>query len=555
MVNQTPIMERAEEPNTVDFQSILRGLPDSLNMPGPSLLYRLGLLLVAIFMVLLPLLYLGLIGLLIYGVYYHAVNHAGILSSDHGGLISRLLVYLTPIVAGGIAAFFMFKPLFARPAQATESYGVTPEQEPLLFEYIGRLCALLGAPVPVRVELDCAVNASASFAPGHSSLLTRKLVLTIGLPLAAGLDLRQLTGVLAHEFGHFSQAAGMRLTFVIRTINAWFYRVVYARDEWDEWLATTARESDWRIAAVLQAAKATVWLSRRVLWCLATIGNFVSCFMLRQMEFNADGYEIRLGGSRNFEATCLKMAELNLGWEHISENYSRLWRAGHPADDIPRLVAAGTFFVSPDARNEMAEKLLSRKSAFFDTHPSNAARIAAARRAASPGAFGTESPSSALFADFAEICRAVTRFQHEQVLGRPVPPECLVKTDALLNGIKQDRAASLAIESYLGQAWTSLRALPLGESDGVEIPALNDCQAGMLRAKAEMERLRPAAEQATQRFLGTEERIIETRNAARRGDGVLWFDDHISHHLASSVSPPRAPLGLPRPSRALMRAG
>ena len=55
------------------------------------------------------------------------------------------------------------------------------------------------------------------------------MVLLIGLPLAAGLSLRQFAGVLAHEFGHFSQGFGMRLTYVIRSINIWFMRVVYER--------------------------------------------------------------------------------------------------------------------------------------------------------------------------------------------------------------------------------------------------------------------------------------------------------------------------------------
>jgi Zn-dependent protease with chaperone function len=36
------------------------------------------------------------------------------------------------------------------------------------------------------------------------------LVLVIGLPLAAGMSMRQVAGVLAHEFGHFAQGAGMR---------------------------------------------------------------------------------------------------------------------------------------------------------------------------------------------------------------------------------------------------------------------------------------------------------------------------------------------------------
>ncbi len=46
---------------------------------------------------------------------------------------------------------------------------------------------------------------------GLLSFLGHDLVLTLGLLLiAAGLTERELAGVIAHEFGHFRQGAGMR---------------------------------------------------------------------------------------------------------------------------------------------------------------------------------------------------------------------------------------------------------------------------------------------------------------------------------------------------------
>ncbi len=37
------------------------------------------------------------------------------------------------------------------------------------------------------------------------SLWGNDLVLTIGLPLVAGLSAKEFAGILAHEFGHFTQ--------------------------------------------------------------------------------------------------------------------------------------------------------------------------------------------------------------------------------------------------------------------------------------------------------------------------------------------------------------
>ena len=67
--------------------------------------------------------------------------------------------------------------------------------------------------------------------PRPLGVFKKDLVLTIGLPLVAGLSIREFGGVLAHEFGHFAQGGGMRLTALVRFVNGWFARVVYERDE------------------------------------------------------------------------------------------------------------------------------------------------------------------------------------------------------------------------------------------------------------------------------------------------------------------------------------
>ena len=88
--------------------------------------------------------------------------------------------------------------------------------EPVLFEFVNHLCGIVGAPQPTQIDVTNDVNAAASFESGLLTVVALRLKLTIGLPLVAGMTLRQFTGVLAHEFGHFSQGTGMRLTYVIR---------------------------------------------------------------------------------------------------------------------------------------------------------------------------------------------------------------------------------------------------------------------------------------------------------------------------------------------------
>src|SRR5208282_3052405 len=107
---------------------------------------------------------------------------------------------------------------------------------------VDKVCGLVNAPVPKRVDINCDVNAAAGLRRGWlSAMVGNDLVLTIGMPLAAGLTAEEFAGVLAHEFGHFGQGVGMRLTYVVRSINLWFLRVVYQRDSWDVWLANSTK--------------------------------------------------------------------------------------------------------------------------------------------------------------------------------------------------------------------------------------------------------------------------------------------------------------------------
>ena len=124
--------------------------------------------------------------------------------------------------------------------------------------------------------------------------------------------MQQFAGVLAHEFGHFTQGWGMRLSYVIRSISLWFTRVVYERDAWDQKLIDWSRTGEVRIQAVVMLVRFSVFVTRKVLWVLMMAGHAVSGILLRQMEHDADMHEILLAGSPTFESTCRRLAVLNV---------------------------------------------------------------------------------------------------------------------------------------------------------------------------------------------------------------------------------------------------
>jgi Zn-dependent protease with chaperone function len=421
-----------------------------------SLTYRFALAVVAVAMLVLPVIYISAIVGAAWLVWWHATTNISLLDRVSTGSV---LVYATPIVVGTCVVFFMVKPILARPARKSDPVRVSADEEPRLFAFIAQICGQVGAPMPQRVQVDCQVNASAGFLPGPLSVVNRDLVLTIGLPLAAGLSVRELGGVLAHEFGHFAQGGAMRLTTVVRGVNAWFARVVYERDHWDEKLAQWSKEVDGRVAIVLLLARGSVWLSRGVLFGLMMAGHAISCFMLRQMEYDADSYEVKFAGSAAFARTAARLRELNAGAQLSYNDLRHAWQQrALPAD-------LATFMVQrsgqiPDALRTQLHGVAQAKTGVFDTHPSDADRVRAADASATAGVLvGGDETATTLFRNFETLSSETTRHHYMHDLGLEVDESSLVGVGNVMEETRRRERSLHAVEQFLGERRSLLRPL------------------------------------------------------------------------------------------------
>jgi Zn-dependent protease with chaperone function len=408
--------------------------------------YRAALGLVAVAMVLLPGLYLGLIGLIGWATCWHATAHRGWLAA---GGSAPVLLYVTPLLVGGIVILFLIKPLFTRPAHREATLALDHVAHPEFFRFLGELCRAIGAPLPARVDVDCAVNASASLRDGFGSLGRHDLVLTLGLPLAAGLSVRQLGGVLAHEFGHFTQGGGMRLSYLVRTINFWFARVVYERDALDLQLDEWARDADFRLALLLQLARGAVWLSRRVLHGLMLLGHAVSCLLMRQMEYDADRVETQVSGSAGFVATSRRLTHLHAGATLALTRLAELWRERRLPDDFPEFIRHAADSLDETVRQQIDAATDTDVTDLWDTHPATSDRMRAAERLGEPGVCQHDLPARVLFGDFSDLCRTVTRAHYQTALGLEVPAASLVSVAELIGQTEVREAELQALRDYL----------------------------------------------------------------------------------------------------------
>jgi len=492
-VAQSVAAKRAAEVTrpTLTPAEILTAFRGEIVPVRPSLLYRLWILLVATVMIVLPIIYLGIVAAASYALYYHATRDIVVFQTVRNAR-AALFVYVGPLVVGGVLLAFMIKPLFARPAQQRKPRSLDPSQEALLFAFVDGVCISVGAPRPSRIDVDCQVNASASFQGGTLSLLSGNLVLTIGLPLVAGLSLRQFAGVLAHEFGHFSQSAGMRLTYLIRSINLWFARVVYERDEWDETLAAWAREQNIYSIVVINLARLVVWLTRRVLWLLMVIGHVISSFMLRQMEFDADRYEARMVGGDVFESTMKQLNVLNVAYQGAYVDLAESWKEGRLADNLPKLVMANVAQIPARVLDELDKVIATRKTRILETHPADKDRVANARAQKSAGVFKLEGPATDVFRSFDALSRSVTLDHYRGVFGQHVSKECLHPVVEVVRGQESVLEGNKALSLFFMGTFNPLRALEL-PAEAPHAPAdlkaarrrLEQCRIGMESALKE----------------------------------------------------------------------
>jgi Zn-dependent protease with chaperone function len=446
------------------------------------LFYQFGLLLVAGAMVLLPGIYLASIGLVAYGVYYYA-THVDPGSNATG--TQYFFGYLAPIFFGSAFCLTLFKTFLARRPKPPAPCIISRQDAPEFFELLERLCRTLKAPMPDKVLVDCRINASA----GYGSLFGRDLRLTVGLPLAAGLDLREFTGVLAHELGHLSQKTAMRLNFVINWTNGWFARAVYERDIWDYRLALFTRMSPGIIKVFLLTGQLGIWLSRRVLWVLMVAGRGISCFMMRQMEYDADRCEIKIAGTDSFVLTVQRLSDLNLAFERTMMHMKKTWKQHRQLyDRLPELLLTRAREISSNASEKALNEALQKKTRLFDSHPAPNKRIARAKKANEPGILAPQSrPAASLFPQFDRLSREATTNQYRIWLGPAFQPHDLVALEDNVEQTAHDAGADPeAIKRYFMGVEDEWRWLILSPDKVLTNFAEDSAREGITKAKQQM---------------------------------------------------------------------
>lgn len=434
---------------------ILAGFSGRLAPVPVSIRYRAGLAVVALAMVLLPLVYLALLAGALAGAWLYVTRVWPLVGDISSGQL-KVVVGGGPPLALLVVAFFLAKSIWPRRREEPPHLVLERAEEPLVFAFVERLAREVGAPVPREIRVDLAVNASAGPRRGALSLWRRDLVLTLGLPLTAGLPLQQMAGVVAHELGHFAQRHALFLTYLIRSVNGWFHRMAEERDPLDAQLEQARDGEGWIGKLFAQLAIYGLWTSRACLRALMRLGHVIGSYQMRQMEFDADRYEARLAGTAAFEATTRNLQTLGTAYQMSFADLGSLWREGR-LPDLPELVVLHHRRLPPEVATAVDEHLATARTGPYDTHPSDPERIASARREPQAGIFHSDLPATALFRDFGALSRRASLGYYREILGPEVDTADLVSADSVMAWRDREEALERAFESGFGNAaWNDL---------------------------------------------------------------------------------------------------
>ncbi len=453
--------EPARQGTSGDPLEALQALARSgLKCPPPSREYVRQLVLVTLCCLLVPVLYLALMAGLGLGLVWY-LGHVHEFLGDLGSLWLQLLAYGVPALSGGILLLFLARPLFLGSASEAEPLELDLAAEPRLAAVIQQLCQAIGLNPPVAVLLSNEVNASVHFEHGWRGFFSDRKVLTIGMPLVAGLSAQQFVGVLAHEFGHFGQRLGMRCHFLINRVNAWLESRAHFSDPWDERLAAWQEQGLWwgwqlAIRVAQQGIALTRLLMRGGFWLSFRVSRALS----RQMEFDADRYETLVAGSATFRRTALRLRVLGESLAAVERQNARAWRERRLLRDIPEACMLQAESLDAGILCQLEQRLEESATRYWDSHPADLERIRHSEALRAPGHLHDERPAALLFADFAALCRCVTQAWYAE-RGLDHREEQLLDSQAILQlNARRDQALE-QLHEWTGRQWRPLPWLAL----------------------------------------------------------------------------------------------
>lgn len=408
LASRSAVADTATSASAEDRRTqVLDPLAGEIERPKAPFFFRLRMMLAACAVCLLHVLYAGLFLLFAGFAVCWFFQGPRFLAGTTG--LGQAMLHYGPVLGGLLIALALLKPLLAPRPTKGKAKNLARDKAPLLFELVEKVAAAIGAEPPRQIEVDC-----------NPALRGSRSRLLIGLPLVVGVSVQHLAGMIAHECGRHLRGTAAGTADFLRRNSGFYYRAVKERDAWDEAVhaATTGRRS--HFGKLLWPLRLLFGLVKVLLWPLMYLARMLSGLLLQKTEYDADLCQIRLIGSRAFEATFRSLRVIDFAWQQVQADLAFQRKENQLPDNLPRQLQSAIAQVPEDFRAGLAVQGDATETADFALIPAEKDRLAAARSAAAAGIYTCPLPATALFDDFNTLAKDVTWDYYLVELGPPL---------------------------------------------------------------------------------------------------------------------------------------
>lgn len=427
-------------------QRWLQQLGQSIPKPPLNPARLLIMSLVALF-TLLPMVLHGLLLLIFgWGVVSWPVDVAAALSSTAAQNWWLLLLQLPLLL---LACFILIKPLLPR-AYSSSERALTEADAPDLFALLRALCGLTGAPHPTEVTISNRLGVELLPLAGISGLRQQRFSLSIGMPMLALINRRQLVAILAQELGHCSQPTTTQAYSLINYLHRRLERVSRVPDVLD--VVVERRIADGLVAAPLALPwTAMTRLSRGVMTFIDRLSRISSKTVCDWMEAEGDHCAAYLVGSDYFAETAPDQRAVLAAYRQVLEVNKQAWAHNQLLRDLPAAVAA----LKGELLESDIDALLQQAEADqqWQLEPMSAARTAEVRALAFEPLYSDDSPAADLFFDFTTLCEQLTLDGYRRQYPDKKLQNYIVDNGRILSLSDSLGAGELALDAYLGSSF------------------------------------------------------------------------------------------------------
>ena len=368
----------------------------------------------------------------------------------------------------GVTWVLMLRPLRPRPKHAKVAIQITAATQPQLFELIHMLCWHLRAVPPAQVWLDTTISVRSSMFGGLYGILTGQTMLHVGLPVVSVITARELAGLLAHELSHNAGGIGTIFVHAVREMNAWFFRAVMERDEWEmKMREAPKKESEWRKMG-RKIMRGWIWAAKIPFMVFALASRMTSAVTLWLITRSAERTGANVIGREMYERMRRKLSLLGSAWKSAEQEIQRGVIQHRLPENLSLLMArhvAAEAKTKASARAEAGE--LEKEEPKADgSRPRGEAIVAYLSHL---------QPAASVMRQFVDLSRQVTYFYYQHDLGLNLHEHRMVADEEVIHQNRREEEALLVIRRYFGglahpeRAMCGLGSTPAGATSRAEL--------------------------------------------------------------------------------------